>query len=148
VGLVVNRRNFLLLFATLAMLAGCGGGGGVSSGGSNDVSPPPVGGDPLPAKMLRWEPPTSYTDTTLLNPVTDLDRFEIYINGSGNFIDTDTPRAIVAAVDPATHQVSSSFDLANLSSILSKGPTYWVSLRAVAITGLKSDFSSAASFSF
>ena len=146
-GFIAGWRIFILLFTTLAMLAGCGGGG-ASSGGSNDVSPPPVGGNPLPAKVLRWAPPSSYTDTTLLNPVTDLDRFEIFVNESGNFVDTDTPQAIVSAVDPATHQVSNSFDLANLNSLLSRGPKYWVSLRAVAITGLKSDFSPSASFSF
>ncbi len=90
----------------------------------------------------------SYTDATPMNPATDLDRFEIYVNESGAFNDTDTPQAVVSAIDPATHQVSVSFNLANLNSYLSQGPSYRVSLRAVAITGLKSDFSPPASFSF
>jgi hypothetical protein len=83
-----------------------------------------------------------------MNPVTDLDRFEIYVHESGTFTDTDIPQAIVSAVDPATHNIATSFNLANLSAYVTVGPRYYVSLRAVAITGLKSDFSSPASFSF
>jgi hypothetical protein len=83
-----------------------------------------------------------------MNPVTDLDRFEIYVNESNTFAVTDIPQAIISAVDPATHAVTTSFNLANLSPYLAVGPRYYVSLRAVAITGLKSDFSLPASFSF
>jgi hypothetical protein len=83
-----------------------------------------------------------------MNPVTDLDRFEIYVNGSGSFTDTDSPLAAVGAVDQATHSLTTSFNLANLGSHLTGGPQYYVSLRAVALTGLKSDFSPPVSFSF
>ncbi len=83
-----------------------------------------------------------------MNPVTDLDRFEIYVNESGSFTDTDTPLAAVSAVDQATHSLTTSFNLANLGSHLTVGPHYYVSLRAVALTGLKSDFSPGVSFSF
>jgi len=83
-----------------------------------------------------------------MNPVTDLDRFEIYIHESSTFADTDIPQAILSAIDPATHNLSTSFNLSNLSSVLTVGPRYYVSLRAVAITGLKSEFSPPASFSF
>jgi hypothetical protein len=83
-----------------------------------------------------------------LNPTNDLDRFEIYVNESGSFADADTPNAVVSAVDPATHTLTSSFNLANLAPYLSKGVVYRVSMRAVALTGLKSDFSPPASFSF
>jgi len=83
-----------------------------------------------------------------MNPVTDLDRFEIYVNESGNFADTDLPQAILSALDPATHTVTTSFNLANLSPHVTVGPRYIVSLRAVAITGLKSEFSPPVSFSF
>ena len=41
-----------------------------------------------------------------------------------------------------------AFDLANLGPYLSPGVTYYVSIRAVAIPGLKSGFSAAAAFSF
>ncbi|MCL5883933.1 MAG: hypothetical protein M1377_01025 [Deltaproteobacteria bacterium] len=83
-----------------------------------------------------------------MNPLTDLDGFEIYVNESGSFSDGDTPDAVVSAVDPVTHTLTTSFNLANLSPYLSKGIAYRVSMRAVAITGLKSDFSPQASFSF
>jgi len=83
-----------------------------------------------------------------MNPVTDLDRFEIYVNETGTFTDTDVPKAELRAVDAQTHTLATSFDLANLGAHLTVGPHYHVSLRAVALTGLKSDFSSRVSFSF
>jgi len=83
-----------------------------------------------------------------MNPATDLDYFEIYVHESFIFADTDTPQAVVRALDPATHSLTTSFNLANLSPYVTVGPRYYVSLRAVAITGLKSEFSSPASFSF
>jgi len=83
-----------------------------------------------------------------MNPVTDLDRFEIHVNETGTFTDADPPMAAVSAVDPATHTLTTSFNLANLSPHVKVGPQYYVSLRAVAITGLKSDYSPPVSFSF
>lgn len=83
-----------------------------------------------------------------MNPLTDLDGFEIYVNESGSFADADTPNAVLSAVDPATHTLTTSFNLADLAPYLSKGIAYRVSMRAVAVTGLKSDFSPTASFSF
>jgi hypothetical protein len=83
-----------------------------------------------------------------LNPVTDLDRFEIHVNETGAFTDADAPMAEVTAVDPANRTLTTSFNLANLSPDVTVGPKYYVSLRAVAITGLKSDFSPPVSFSF
>ena len=131
----------------LAILSGCGGGG-TSSSGDGTLPPADSGGTPLPAKILSWAPPDSYTDSSSLNPVTDLDGFEIYVNESGSFSNGDIPNAVVSAVDPQTHTLTTSFNLANLGPYLSRGITYRVSMRAVAITGLKSDFSPPASFSF
>lgn len=124
----------------LGILTGCGGGGGSSSSGD--------GGSSLPAKTLSWAAPESYTDSTSLNPLTDLSEYEIHVNESGSFADTDTPIAVVRAVDPVAHTLTSSFNLANLGPYLSRGVVYRVSMRAVAVTGLKSDFSPPASFSF
>jgi hypothetical protein len=122
------------------LLSGCGGGGGGSTSSG--------GGTSIPAKILSWAAPESFTDNTSLNPLTDLDGFEIYVNESGAFADSDSPRAIVSAVDPLTRVPITSFDLANLAPYLSKGISYRVSMRAVAVTGLRSDFSLPASFSF
>jgi hypothetical protein len=74
-------------------------------------------------------------------PAAELDRFEIYVKESDSFTNTDSPLAAVSTV-------TTSFNLANLGSHLTVGPHYFVSLRAVALTGLKSDFSPGVSFSF
>jgi hypothetical protein len=76
-----------------------------------------------------------------MDPYKDLDRFEIYVKETDSFSDTDTAMAAVS-------EVTTSFNLANLSPQVTAGPKYYVSLRAVALTGLKSDFSPAVSFSF
>jgi hypothetical protein len=83
-----------------------------------------------------------------MDPVTDLDRFEIYVNESGSFTDTEAPLAAVSAVNTSTHTLTTSFNLAHIGPPLTVGPHYYVSLRAVALTGLKSDFSPPVSFSF
>jgi hypothetical protein len=146
---VAGRRLIsVTLLLSLSILSACGGGGGTSSGVSSNDVPPPGGGGVPPAKTLHWSPPSSYTDSTPLNPVVELDRIEIYINERGTFAETDLPKAIVSAIDPATHSVTTSFNLTNLYSDLPASPVHWVSLRAVAITGLKSEFSPPASFSF
>jgi len=135
------RTRWTLSLATLillGMLSGCGGGGSSSSGD----------GTTLPAKTLSWSAPQSYTDNTSLDPMTDLDGYEIYVNESGVFADSDMPNAIVGAVDTQSHTLVTSFNLANLGPYLSRGVVYHVSMRAVAVTGLKSDFSPSASFSF
>ena len=133
----------LLIAIVLSPLSGCGEGGtsekGLSGGG---------GSDPFPAKILTWSPPSQYTDGTPLNPVTDLARYEFYINENGIFSDTDNEMAAVSATDSGTGQQTTSFDLANIAPFLSPGVTYHVSIRAVALSGLKSNFSPSATFSF
>jgi hypothetical protein len=124
-----------LILTAIFSLAGCGGGGGSSS-------------PSFPAKTLSWVPPSSYTNSTPLNPSIDLDVFEIYVKASGSFSATDSPMAALKAVDSGTGQVNTSFNLANLGPYLSKGVTYFVSVRAVTKNSFKSDFSSPAAFSF
>lgn len=136
---IAHKVVLLVVAGSLAIIPGCGGG---------SSSSPQGGGNPLPAKNLSWSPPSSYTDNTPLNPLTELDSFEIYVNESGTFTEVDTPVAFVGAVDPVTGDVSTSFNLANLGPFLSRGVLYRVSLRSVALTGMKSDFSASASFSF
>ena len=151
-----TRKILILsLIAVLATFSGCGGGdSSPSESSSSDSGIPPVAdsGIPpvaaLPARTLSWEPPTSYVDATPMNPVTELDQFEIYVNETGTFTDKDVPTASLGAVDSQTRTISSSFNLANLSPHVTAGPKYFVSLRAVALTGLKSDFSPPVSFSF
>jgi hypothetical protein len=134
----IRKILVIALGLMMATFLGCGGGGESSSSE----------GTPLPARTLSWEPPTSYVDASAMNPVTDLDRFEIHVNETGTFTDADPEMAAVSAVDPATQSPTTSFNLANIGSPLTVGPRYYVSLRAVAHTGLKSDFSPPVSFSF
>ena len=130
--------GFFTIVIIFAFLAGCGGGGSSSEGEINT----------FPAKILAWSPPSQYTDSTPLDPGTDLDSFEIYINQNGSFSDADNEMAAVAARNPASGQANTSFNLANLSPFLSQGVTYYASVRAVTPTGVKSDFSPSAAFSF
>ena len=135
----------LITIVLLGILTGCGGGGSSSTdGGASSTGD----GTPLPARTLSWDAPDSYTDSTPLNPLTDLGRYEIFVNESGSFTDADTPSAVVSAVDPVTSTLTTSFNLASLGPYLSKGITYQVSMRAVDSSGMTSDFSSPASFSF
>lgn len=134
---------YLAVFILFLGASGCGGG----DASSNTEAPLPPGPS-FPAKLLSWAPPSAYTDGSPLDPVTDLDSFEIYVKEGGGFTDTDTPMAFVSAVDPNSGGIATSFNLANLSPFLSAGVQYQVALRAVSLTGAKSDFSAAASFSF
>ena len=134
-----------MLTAVLS-LAGCGGGGSSTADGGGTGSG--GGGEAFPAKILSWAAPSAYTDSTPLNPVADLDVFEIYVKTSGSFSASDTPMASLPAVDPGSGQIATSFNLANLGPYLSRGVTYFVSIRTVAKNTLKSDFSAPAAFSF
>lgn len=143
---ILQKISLIVIFIVTVGTVGCGGGGGdeTSSGGGGT---PPGGGTTSAPHVLSWAPPQSYTDGTPLNPVTDLDTIEVYVKGSGSFTSADSPAAYVTAVDESTGQVTTSFDLSNLSPFLNKGVSYYVSLRAVARNGDKSAFSSSALFS-
>lgn len=136
------RRVLILwvLLVTATTLSGCGGGTKAESGGG--------GAGTLPSKVLGWDPPQAYTDDSPLDPVTELDRIEIYVKEQGSFTEQDFPVATVAAIDPATRDLIKTFDLANLAPFINTGVVYRVSLRAVAKTEMKSDFSEPATFSF
>jgi hypothetical protein len=128
-------RLALALVASI-FLVGCGGGGETSS------TPPPTS-----SKVLSWTPPQSFTDQTPLDPAKDLDHYEIYVKETGNFASTDTLDAVVSAVDPASGGLVTAFNIANLAPFLSQNVTYYVSMKSVSVTGVKSGFSPAVSFS-
>jgi hypothetical protein len=122
------------IFAALAVFgmlqSACSGGGGGSS--SNSPSPP--------SRTVYWSPPQYFTDNTPLVPSRDLLGFEIYIKQDSSFGPADSPVATSSPVD-------TSFNLATLAPPLSRGVTYYVSLRTVTVGGMKSDFSAVAPFS-
>lgn len=108
----------------------------------------PRGGYRLSLEDPSWNPPTTYSDSASLDPAKDLEGYELYVNESGTFSEAASPMAEVQAVDPGTGQPRTSFDLANLGPFLFPGVTYQVSIRAVAVSGLKSGYSAVAAFSF
>ena len=116
------------------MLISCGGGGSA--------------GETLPAKILNWDPPTTYIDGSALNTSVDLESFEIFLREDDNFSQSDQPEAAVAASNPQNGQITTSFNLANLSYFIKKGVVYHVSIRTVAKNGMKSNFSPSATFSY
>jgi hypothetical protein len=139
----MSKTMIVLGILVSTFVAGCGGGGG----GSAATTDLPAGTGTPTAKVLSWTPPQNFADQTPLDPARDLSHYEIHINDSGNFSLSDVTEATVAAIDPGTGQLVNSFDLANLSPYLAPNLTYYVSMRSVSTTGVKSDFSPAASFS-
>lgn len=132
--LYVYVTAFSALFFMGLLISGCGGGG--------------ARGEQLPAKILTWEPPSSYSDDSPLDPTSELESFEIYVKEDGYFTESENGMASISAINRGTGQVTTSFNLANLSSKISKGVYYYVSVRAIAKNGLKSAFSSSAMFSY
>jgi hypothetical protein len=126
----------------LWILSACGGGGRSSSGVSSSEI------EQIYPRNLRWIPPNLYIDNTRLDPQTDLLGYEIYVNESGTFSNANSPITFVLAVDNASHTLVTSYNLVDLERSLSKGTTYWVSMRVVAVSGEKSVFSDSLSFSF
>jgi hypothetical protein len=134
------RRPILAFIAAIVLSAGLSGCGGGADGSAE--------GNIFPSKTLSWNPPTTYSDFAPLDPAQDLEMYEIYVDETGAFSDAASPMAEVASADRETGELCTSFDLANLGPYLSPGVTYYVSVRAVAASGLKSGFSDAATFSF
>jgi len=110
-----------------ALLSACSGGG-LSSAPS------------VPGKSVYWAAPQYFTDNTPLDPSRDLRGFEIYIKQDPSFGPVDIPVATASSLD-------TEYNLANVSPDLSNGVNYYVSIRAVTLDGMKSDFSPAVAFS-
>jgi hypothetical protein len=128
-----------LLLAGSAFLAGCGGGGESTVA---SVSPGTV-------SVLAWDPPETYEDSTVLDPYTELDYYEFYVREDGNFTDNDLPVAQVGAVidilspDGTIYlkNLTTEFDLQNLLPFLPPESSTFLSIRAVGMDGLRSQFS-------
>jgi len=137
-------RNCVLVFVSLllagsTLLAGCGG-----EGESIEASVPAG-----TANVLAWDPPQTYEDSTVLDPYTELDYYEFYVRSENNFTDNDLPVAQVAAVadilslDGTNYlqNLTTEFDLQNLLPYVPPGANCFLSIRAVGVDGLRSQFS-------
>jgi len=130
-----KRQSLYILLAIF--LFGCGSGQDTSPAQSQ-VTPPSS-----PVTVLAWNPPSRYADNATLDPFRDLDHYEVYVRGDGNFTDTDLPLAVVAAVKdaPATGKVlESEFILNNIQPFIGPGNRHYVTLKAVGVDGQKSAF--------
>lgn len=140
-----SGRSLILaaaLLAAAAVATGCGGGGGSATAAA--------GPDPAAvSEAIEWTPPSTYFDNTPLNPMTDLDHYEIYVGSSPVFTDNDAPVAAVAAVtleelpgNSGLHRKATNrFNLTHLVPLVEPGLAYYVSVRAVGIDNLVSSFS-------
>lgn len=126
----VRSLGILVVLAMLGF-AGCGGGGA-----EGESAAPGPG---VPASVLAWDPPTTYVDSTPLDPYSDLDHYEFYIREDVNFTDNDLHMAEVNAVD--NQALVSEFNLNNLLPFVPPGTRSYLSIRAVGVDGLKSPFS-------
>ena len=132
-----------LILAGSLIFAGCGG---VSEETSATSMPSDPSGQ---ASFLAWDPPQTYEDSTPLDPYVDLDYYEFYMRADMNFTDNDLPVAQVAAVEdilsPDGQQylqdLVTEFDLQNLLPFVPPGQSGYLSIRAVGVDGLKSEFS-------
>ncbi len=138
-----SKRAIHILLAVLfaASLANCGGGGSSSSDGSVTGNASAV----AEGVVMTWSAPEAYADSTPLDPETDLEEYEIYINETGEFDSDDEPVAYVSATD-ANGNATTTFDLGNLDYFFVDGGIYYVSMRSVTKSGVKSDFSTAFRF--
>jgi hypothetical protein len=89
---------------------------------------------------VYWAPSQFFTDNTPLVPSRDLQGFEIYVKQDNVFGPADNP--VVTAPPLAT-----SYNLGNINPPLSKGATYYLSMRTVTVYGMESDFSPPVAFS-
>jgi hypothetical protein len=124
------RQGHALILVALAVL---GAILSACSGGKSSSAPSVLG------KSVYWAAPQYFADNTPLVPSRALKGFEIYIRQDPSFGPADNA---VATPSPLV----TTYNLANVSPPLSKGVTYYVSLRAVTVDGVKSDYSPPVAF--
>lgn len=134
-------KMFLGGFAAILLLAGCGGGGGGETPQSQGTAPS------APVSVLAWTPPTTFNDNVVLDPVRDIEYYEIYVRQDPGFIDSDLPVAQIAAVGDSISPdgltvVRSLVTECTLDLIpsLPAGAQLYVSMRAVGVDRQKSAF--------
>lgn len=125
----------MVLIVTMIVLPGCGGGGeGGSTSGSTTV--------------MEWDPPLVAADGTPMDPRRDIEYYELFLRTDRNFGDDDVPVAHVASFTDVLspngrsfkRELTKEFSPENLRPFTEKGKTYYISLRAVGVDGIKSGF--------
>ncbi len=89
---------------------------------------------------MSWEAPTTYADNSELDPSEELDVYEIYVNETGEFSEDDYPAAYVSATDSHGNPTE-SFDLGNLDYSFTSGVVYYICMRSVTKSGIRSGLS-------
>ena len=91
------KRAIILL---CLLLAGCGGGGSSGGGADNNA-------------VLSWSPPTTWSDNvTILDPMLDIEQYDIYANDGTRDFTPDDLVASVAGVDNGV--IVTSFNIGKL----------------------------------
>jgi hypothetical protein len=138
----LNLVAVAMALSVALMLAGCGGGGG-----GGDTSQGTIPGSAAP--NLAWDPPTTFADSSPMNPYAELDYYELYLRTDPSFTDNDPPVAQVSAVanvigpdgQTTIQTLTNIFDLNNLAPFVQNGNVYYLSIKSVGVDGLKSSFS-------
>jgi hypothetical protein len=132
----VGNITVIVFLLMIPLLVSCNGGGGGQQGGSEEIP-----------CILEWEQQFLFADNSVLNPLTDIERYDIYMNDIGFFDEEiDEPIASVAAVEDVlidetyVTQPTWHFDLARLEPF-GIGPGHWVSVRSVGLDNVASEFS-------
>jgi len=135
-----SRLSLRILILAI-IFSGCGGSGQGSPNNGGGTGTGGIANKLVAHKVMNWNPPTTYTDGTPLDPHRDLDFYEIFINQ-----DLTSPVAQVSAINSTTGALVTSFDLATLGAVFDSGSNS-ISMRAVSRTGEVSDPSAPAFFS-
>ena len=89
--------------------------------------------------LMTWEAPETTVDNEEINPYSELDHYELFINATGYFSEDDDPAVFISAVKGG--KLVTQFDLALINTNeLPACPELYVSMKAVGIDGQKSDF--------
>lgn len=120
--LIIKKASYVLLASLMiASLFGCGGGGSADTNGGQTATSEV-------ALTLAWDAPTTNTDGSSLNPVTDISLYKIYYGTTSL-----TYTQVVNITNPGTTTISQTLNL-------SPG-TYYFAVTTVDASGQESDYS-------
>jgi hypothetical protein len=120
-------KIYIILLVTIMLggLGGCGGGGG---GNGSSQSATTSTSQQQVSVTLAWDAPTSFSDGTSLNPLTDIATYKVhYGTTSGSYTQ------VVSIPNPGTTAISSTLNLTP--------GTYYFVVSDVDTSGVESNYS-------